>query len=375
MSILHAGRRNWNRMMAATIIGCTGLATYAQPGDLLLPIWQPLFSIAPGFGYKDNVTLSHNNPESSAFFSSALEAFLVRLPQNGTEYTFFVSADDRRYFSAESVDKEQVAFAQAQFKHVFADAGEAALSAEYAYQDRIENVSTTETNFQAIRAQGHSLLGRCEFRFNFEANYWAMLNLMPARDWFEAPLDDYTGFAGAIGFGRDYGHGSTVSLQYEPSYRDYDSDPALDANGDPLAGSRRSSTQQEARFIWRHYWDAARRWRNTTRLGYRHNDENGGGYFNYARFSVAEQVRYQTAGWHCSAEAKLSFYDFQVQTVAPGSAEKRERTDLLLTVRTERQLTKALRLIGAYEYERTYSNVDLETYSANTVTASLQWEF
>ena len=44
-------------------------------------------------------------------------------------------------------------------------------------------------------------------------------------------------------------------------------------------------------------------------------------------------------------------------------------------LRAERQLTTSLRLVGAFEHGQTFSNVTLESYTANTVTGTLQWEF
>src|SRR5262245_23607132 len=112
MRIFSAGwpKAIWNRMMAATIIGMTGLNAQGQSLEdlsFLLPTWDRVFTIHAGGGYKDNVTLAHTEPQSSTFFNSGLEAIVTRLPKDGTQVSFLLSADDRRYLESISVDKEQ----------------------------------------------------------------------------------------------------------------------------------------------------------------------------------------------------------------------------------------------------------------------------
>jgi hypothetical protein len=378
--IFSAGRvqANWNRMMAATIIGMTGLNARAQdPLDLsfLLPTWDRVFTVRAGGGYKNNVTLAHSATQSSPFFSSGLEAIVNRLPKDGTQFTFLLSADDRRYFDSISVDKEQFAFAQAQVKHVFEDAGEVSLTADYFYLDQIQDVSVTETNLQALRVRGHGLTGRPALRLNFPGQYWAGVELAPTRQWLAAPLGDFTEFAGRFSVGRDYGYQSEISIRYEPGYRDYDSEPAVSSTGEPIPGVLRSFTMQEIRLNWRHHWDPERHWRTTTRLSYKINHDQGSGFFNYTKLSASEQLRFRTRSWEFSVEGKVSHYDYAVQTVSASSSEKRDRSDFVVTLQAERQLTKWLRVVGAYEYERALSNISVENYTASTISGSLQWSF
>ncbi len=54
---------------------------------------------------------------------------------------------------------------------------------------------------------------------------------------------------------------------------------------------------------------------------------------------------------------------------------KRRRTELGFDARLERNLGPHLKLLASYEYEQTFSNDELETYSANVVAASVQWDF
>jgi hypothetical protein len=380
MRIFSAGwqKENWNRMMAATIIGMTGLNAQAQSLDdlsFLLPTWDRVFTVHAGGGYKDNVTLAHSQPQASTFFKSGLEVIVTRLPKDGTQVNFFVSAEDRRYLDSVAVDKEQFAFAQAEVRHGFQQSGEASLAVEYVYTDQIQDVSATETNLEAVRVRGHTVTGRLGLRLDFPRHYWATFGIAPLRQWLDEPLGDYTEFAARVSIGKDYGYQSEISLRYDPGYRDYDTEPELSAEGEPIPDALRSFTMHDVRLNWKHHWDTERHWRTLTRIGYRINDDTGAGFFDYTRIGASAQLRFRTLNWEIFAEARVSRYNYDVQTVSASSSEKRRRKELAVTLQAERQLTKWLRLVGSYEHEQAFSNIPIESYSANTISGSLHWSF
>jgi hypothetical protein len=137
----------------------------------------------------------------------------------------------------------------------------------------------------------------------------------------------------------------------------------------------RTVAQHDITGAWKHYWDAARRWRTATKLGYRDSSDDFSGYFDYERYSVSQEVRFQTATWEITAEARLSHYRYPVQTVSDTDLRKRERSDLTLALRGERQITKHIRLYAQYDYERTDSNSALDEYTVNTVSGGVAVEF
>src|SRR3989442_15958016 len=113
----------WKRAAAVGFIGWTAYATQAQELDLpkldlpiLLPKWEHDLSLRTGAGYRDNVGLASQSPKESAFIATGLEMILLRLPENNTQFSLFLSADDLRYLSSGPVDKEQTAFGQALVK-------------------------------------------------------------------------------------------------------------------------------------------------------------------------------------------------------------------------------------------------------------------
>jgi hypothetical protein len=54
---------------------------------------------------------------------------------------------------------------------------------------------------------------------------------------------------------------------------------------------------------------------------------------------------------------------------------KRKRTELSAGALIERELWRKLVFVLKYDYERTLSNDEWETYTVNTVSGSLRWEF
>jgi len=99
------------------------------------------------------------------------------------------------------------------------------------------------------------------------------------------------------------------------------------------------------------------------------------GYFDYDRYSVSQEVRFQTDAWEITAEARLSYYRYPVQTISDTDLRKRERKELTLALRGERQLAKHIRLYVQYDYERTDSNAALDEYTVNTVSGGVMVEF
>src|SRR5437763_1087918 len=65
--------------------------------DLAIPKWSHFFNIREAAGFKDNVLLSQSQREASPLLSTELELFVVRLPVDDTEFTFFTTANDLRY--------------------------------------------------------------------------------------------------------------------------------------------------------------------------------------------------------------------------------------------------------------------------------------
>jgi hypothetical protein len=363
--------------VTAAFVGCAGCLIHAQEYDfpILLPKWVNDFSFRTGAGYRDNVGLSAKSPQDSPFIATGLEMILLRLPENGTEFSFFASAEDLRFLSSSLVDKEQTAVAQALVKTDCGSGWQASISTEYLYQNQVVDVSFTEPGLTTIPVEGHGLAVREGLRHDFDGSFWISLELPAKRQFFREPLDDYWEYGPRITSGKQYGHKSELSASYEISERNYDHDPLRTSLGNPVSGSRRKAIQQEARLIWKHLWDAAGRWRTTTRVTVRQSEDNGSGYFDYTRLQASEQILFHTRNWEISAEARVARYDYSVQTVSTVDLAKRQATEYSVNFRCERKVAGFLKIYSEFERERVSSNLDFEQYTVNTVKGGLNWTF
>jgi hypothetical protein len=340
-----------------------------------LPLWDRFFNFHAGAGYKDNVLLSKLNHRPSGFASSGLEATLWRLPVDGLEFFLFASADDVRYWRNDPVDKEQTGVGTAQVKKELAHGWQVSLTAQYIYQDQVLDLSASEANFASVRVVTHGYTGRPAVRKALGAKSWLEFELSATRQDFDSPLDDYWEAGPKLTLTREYGHKSNLSLSFELNERFYDHREQFDTVGVAIRGSGLEYQQDKAQLSWRHHWDKARRWRTTTRLAYEFNRDNGPGYFDYAKFSCSEQIRYQTPGWEIRLQGRVSKYNYAVQTASATDFNHRQRTDVNLNVRAERALAKQLHLFAEYDYDRSLSNQSISRYVVNTASSGLSWDF
>ena len=370
--------------MAATLIGFTGIDVRAQtPDELSLPsLWDTVCTLRSGFGYKDNVFLSHSRQQDAAFISGGGDVMVIRLAPVGPQYNFFASADASHFFSTSPSHNEYTVFAQAQVENDFGNSFTGTLAAEYFYQDQAVDASFLDDAapvpalvMRSETVRGHTATLRPSVRWNLPGQFWLTLETPVTCQIFDEPLDDYWMAGAKLTLGRTYGHASRLSVSYEPTWRFYQHDEELTAIGTPIPGTERERFQQDAVFTWRHHWDAAKCWRTTLKLGGRITDENGAGYSNFTQGSAAAQVLYRRGGWEIFAEGRVRQYDYRTQTVSLADQSKLRRTEWLAAFGIERQLTKRLKFIANYEHEKISSNDDLESYSVNTVSGTLQFEF
>jgi hypothetical protein len=367
----------WTLARAAALVASGALATDAMEDEptTLFSAWEPTITVKAGTGYKDNVTLARHNAESSPFAHAAIEAGLLRLPVDGTQFTLYLLGEDTRYWKARSVDHENLFMVQTEARRRWENDWEAAFGVEGFYLDQVVDFSITDTNRGALPVRGGGLTARPLARRSLSAEVWLSLELPATRQWYEGLVDDHWELGPKIALGRTYGNQSEVSAGYAFTHRGYDDAPARDADGAVLTNTVRAASVHDVSGVWKHYWDAERHWRSTTKLGYRHSEDNASGYFDYERFEASHQFRWQTDQWELIGEARLAYYQFPVQTVSEMDQHRRRRTDIRFTARAERQLARYVRLYAQFEHEQTRSNDPFDEYSVNTVGGGLSFEF
>jgi len=338
-----------------------------------LAFWDKSLNLRVGGGYNDNVTLAHSAPEASAFVNTGLDAMIFRLPTDGTELYFFLNADDTRFFSSPSVNKEQILIAQAQALHSFTPKWKGGLQLEYIYQDQVFDASTADF-FSSVRAQGSGITGRPSVRWDMAPKYWLEVVGIATRQLFTEPLDGYWEGGPRMTFGHEYGSRSELHLSYEYTRRVYDTREDLTLDGTPIPGTTLEFGRHAFQLLSRHYWDSERRWRSSSRLDLELNFDNGSGYYNYHKYQFSEQLRYRTKTWEISGQAKVNYYDYDLQDVSPTDTDKRHRLGLILNLRAERNLFRHFKAFAQFEYERFLSNVPSDEYNVTTFSVGIDWE-
>ena len=371
------GRSVRRALRALAVLAFSMVVIRAQEFDVAppIPLWHRSVTLITGAGYKDNLLLSHSAAEESAFLKSGLELFVTRLPKEGPQFQFIASAEDLRFFSSPSVEKEQLVFAQARVVQELSATWEGSFDLEYVYLDQVVDLSATDPLSNVVRARGHQVQANPGVRHSFGETGRAELTFPVAKYWFAEPVDDYGLGGPKLTFEHPYGEKSEWTVSFSYSYWSYDDRPQSEVDGTLIPGTSLAFHQQRIDLAWRHYLDERNRWRVSTRLSYKQNQDNGPGFYDYIRFQGGEQIRFRTRTWDIAAEVKLAFYDYAKQRVSLTDRSVRERTEVGFNLRCEKELTRWLRLFAEYDYERIFSNRTIDEYSVNVASAGLMWEF
>ena len=339
-------------------------------------LWDKDITLRAGLGYKDNVPLSATAPQGSGFFTSGLDLVILRLPLDSLGFEFSVTGDDVRYWrDIEGIAGEDLILARGQLEKYFGGHWRAGFELRDVYTDQVLQELVSTGGVQAVQAKGDALTARPFLRCDLGTNWWAQLEAPISRDWWQSPLDDYWKYGAQVIVGRSYGHQSEITLTGGAFYIPHDEWAALDSSGNELPGITLVIWSELAELKWVHHWDAARHWSSTTKLGFQHDQDNGGGYFNYNRYALSHSLRFQTKDWQIEGTVLASYYDFLVQPAVTAPGPTLYLGPLTLSVRVERRLVKSLRVFAAYEYEQAFSNDPSSEYKSNVASGGLSWEF
>jgi len=335
-------------------------------------VWDVTARLTAGGGYRDNVLRTAVAPESSAFFISSADASFIRLSETGSQLRFFLLGEDTRYFDSPSLDYEQLFSGTAQASTPVGATSELGGQFSYLYQHQILDVSETEAVLRRVLVDGHALTLRPHWKQTLRPGWAVQLDGTAFRQFYSGELDDFWEAAGRLSLIHSYGRRSELSLGYQFRHRFYDTREQFDRFGVIEADTHLIYRQHEIAGQWRHSWDAARRWRTTTKAGLLWNRDNGSGYFDYDRVSLSQQVRWADRGWEIQANARFGWYFYRLQRVGN---ERRERSYAALDLRVERRLGKHWLLYAAAEREWNCSNDPLDDYRDWAVSGGVSFEF
>lgn len=373
-------------ILLSLAIGTPSVVSATDTNDLLNPesaslwkesmLWDKDIVVRAGMGYKDNVLLSPSGAQGSAFVTSGLDLTLIRLPLDGWEINLTIIGDDVRYFrNPGGLKGEDLFTANGLVEKYFGRVWRAGFEVRYSYIDQVLEELLFAGGVQAIVAMGNTLGTRPFIRRDLTTNWWIQLEAPLARDWWQAPLDATWKLGGEVNVGYSYGAHSQVSLSGGGFYIPHDEWLARDAAGNELLGRTLSIWREIAELKWEHQWDKRNRWVSTTHVGFNYSRDNGGGFFDFYRYYVSQEIRFHTANWEAKASAGLSYYDFPIQPVATAPSPTLHLSTANAGLRIERRLYKMLRGFGSLEFEQTISNDPASQYRFKTVMGGMSWEF
>ena len=201
------------------------------------------------------------------------------------------------------------------------------------------------------------------------------LELPGTRQLFDDYIDDFWEANAKLSWIKPFGRKAELSFSYQFGQRLHDTREVRDAQGRVEPGEGLVFYEHEITAAWRQYWDVDRRWRTTTKLTLQRNEDNGGGYYDYWRPYLSEQLRYQSKAWELRAEARVSYYNYDRQRIDGAESDLRTKTYVRFGLRAERKLTKSVKLFGLYEHERALSNLSFDRYTVNTISGGVAWEY
>ncbi|MBL9171224.1 MAG: hypothetical protein JNN07_26060 [Verrucomicrobiales bacterium] len=351
--------------------------TNASPDfSLLLPVWNPFYTVGVGAGFKDNLLLSHADREPSGFVSITGDFTLWRRPiDDGREFQWVVNAVDRRYWSDRRVDHEDWAFSRARYLHDLGAAWAWVTDLDLSYFDVAVDLTYVESVPLGAQLRGGSVGGLTGLRRKWDSGDWLQFNPLASRTWLSGGFDAYSEFGGALGYHHPYGHKSDWHADYSLRLRRYDRRGVVDLSGREQLETELRYLRHDVSWALRHYWDQRRRWRTTTKLSGLASFDNGSGYFSYWRAALTEQLEYQASHWSVRMEAGVAHYEFPRQRLVTGGEESRRRSDLVLGLRVERRLGRLVKLMLEYNWDGAVANDQLEAYGANTIQGGVALDF
>jgi hypothetical protein len=351
--------------------------------ELDLAIWDHSVNLRGAFGYKDNVLLSKIDKQGSAFWQTGLDAMLLRADlESGGNFTLFLTAEDRRYFSDIDVEKEQLLLLQGKYERPINDDWYWSALAQYMYVDQVFDASATEQLLETLPVKSHNYQFAPGIGRNLTSDSKLELKFVAERQQFNQPLDDYWELGPQLTYTKSYGHKSEATASYTYDHRLYDTREEMGLNFEPIGGTSLSYQQHEFEFGVNHSWDENRHWRSRARFLFELNDDSGTGFYDYKRYRISNRIGYYGSDWQATLEGRILHYDYDVQPVQNDSNtpvedlnEVRANWEYIIAVHAEKNIWRKLSIFGDLEHEIVDSNYTLEEYTVTTVMGGVDWEF
>ena len=359
--------------------------------------WSASANLQTGFGYKDNILLSHTSAEGSSYALGGVEALLWHRPLARIDYFAFINAEETRYFTSQVVHHEAQAFAQVEWRYRLGDTFKFSLDGQGYYLDQIFDVSDTDVRQVVAVLKVKGVTFGPTLRWTPVSWWWVEAQGIGKRE-FSPPGDiisrsfdggplPQTNEAQLTGASNRSG-GGTVRLGWRPStrfevsaegierWRDFDSRPQYDSDGRALDGTILKITEREGGLRFDVTWDAAARWKTTTRVSTLHYYDNGSGFFNYHQRKLEQTLEWTTDKWLVRLDGSARRLEFEVQTVGIGiSPPARIKEEFIAQLRVERKISSRWTVFGEYDWERSRCNDLIAAYRVNQGLLGAKWSW
>lgn len=325
-------------------------------------------------GYRDNVLLSAVGSTASNFARVEADVFAWRMPVATTDFLFFVSGSETRYFDLPSdAQAERLWLARAEYRYDLGQYFRATLLGETIYQEQVFDLSESLADPFRARLKLHTYSLGPTLHWEILPPWWFALKAAWQRaDFRGVPEDSHEPLAW-LRVGRHLGKQHNLSAAYTFRWKDYDTRNAYTIGGRAIAGTELAVTRQEAELRLESTWGAAGAWKSKVFGGRVTNRDSASGYFDFNRWQAGAQLEYVRGRWSGSVRIRGKETRYRVQVVGEGfDPAPRRLHDRDGEVRLARKLGGGLELSAEYQHERSRTNAELASYTVNTWLVGLE---
>lgn len=338
--------------------------------------WSASANLQTGFGYKDNILLSHTGAEGSSYALGGVEALLWHRPRGRIDYFAFINAEETRYFTSHVVDHEAQAFAQAEWRYRVGDVFKFALDGQGYHLDQIFDVSDTDVQrvVAVLKVTGVTL--GPTLRWAPVSWLWIEAQGIGKREVYHDGINNNDVGEEVIRLGWRPGTRFEVSAGGIERWRHFDSRSQYDSDGRALDGTLLKIAEREGELRFDVTWDAAARWKTTTRAGTLHYYDNGSGFFNYHQRKLEQTLEWTKDKWLVRLDGSARRLEFEVQTVGVGIyPPARIKEEFIAQLRVERKISSRWTAFVGYDWERSRCNDPIASYLVRQELLGAKWSW
>lgn len=365
------------QLCAAETTSAAAAGSPALPAVLAPPLkWSTSISLQAAGGFKDNLLLSSVEPERSGFARVGLEAFFWHLPRGNTDYWASLSAEETRYFSGQSIDREANAFAQFEWRYQVEDKMRFAFDVLGYFQEGILDVSDTDVSRQVAELKVVGADAGPTFRWSPRPWGWIEVRASGRRENYHD--GSYNGKIGESGARIGWRPVSRLELSVgaKDRRRRFDHREQYSLGGEALEGTLLVFADREKEARLDITWDKDSRWQTTTRATRLERSDNGTGYFDYEERALAQTLEWKGERWRVTLEGTASRIEFPNQTVGRGLTPPiRYADEYSAEMRVERELSPRWTVYAGFNWERNRSNETIASYRVNEGLLGARWSW